>query len=69
MAKPRVKNTEMRNAIKDALHELLVTEPEFLRSILLEAIEDISLGQAIQEGRKSKTVARETVFKILEGKK
>lgn len=69
MAKPKSGNGDLKKAVKEAIQELLTEDREFLREILVEAAEDAALGQAILEGRKSKRVSRQTVLKILKGRK
>ena len=70
MAKTKADNGKFKQAVKAALHEVLTEDREFLREVLLEAIEDIALGELILEARKTdKFVPRSTVLKILKGKK
>jgi predicted HTH domain antitoxin len=69
MAKPKPNNDHLKKAVKEAIQELLIEDREFLREVLVEAAEDAALGQAIIEGRKSKRVSRQTVLKILKGRK
>jgi hypothetical protein len=37
---------------------------DVLRELLIEAIEDIGLVNAIKEGEKSKSISRDEVFKV-----
>jgi hypothetical protein len=70
MPKTKASNGKLKQAVKEALHAVLVEDPEFLRDVLLEAIEDIGLAEAILEARKTnKFVPRSTIMKILKGKK
>jgi hypothetical protein len=70
MAKLKPTNGKIKQAVRDALHEVLMEDRELLREILLEAIEDIALGELIMEARKTKKyVPRNTVMKILKGQK
>jgi hypothetical protein len=70
MARTKAGNGKLKQAVKEALHDVLVEDREFLRAVLLEAIEDIGLAEAILEARKTnKFVPRSTITKILRGKK
>jgi hypothetical protein len=66
MAKSKATNGKIKQAIKDVLREVLVEDKEFLREVLLEAIEDIALGELIREARKTDDlVPRSEIMKIL----
>lgn len=70
MPKVKTKNSQLKQAVKDALHEVFMEEREFLRDVLLEAIEDLALAELILEARKdTRKVPRSTVMKILKGEK
>jgi hypothetical protein len=70
MAKLKTSNGKIKQAVKKALREVFMEDREFLREVLLEAIEDIALGELIMEARKMKKyVPRSTVMKILKGQK
>jgi hypothetical protein len=56
---------DLKKRVKSALLEILDERPELLR----EALEDIGLGRAIQEGLKTPSVSREDVFSRLKGKR
>ena len=70
MSKLKTKNGQIKQAVKEALYEVFMEDREFVREVLLEAIEDMALAELILEARKDKkTVPRSTVMKILKGKK
>jgi hypothetical protein len=70
MAKLKTSNGKIKQAVKEVLREVFMEDREFLREVLLEAIEDIALGELIMEARKTKKyVPRSTVMKILKGQK
>lgn len=46
--------------------ESLEEKPGFMKKILREISEDIALGRAIEEGKKTPKISREEVFKTLE---
>ena len=56
----------LRELLKEALIELLQKQPEMLRDALTEAMEDIGLAQAIQEGRNTAVAGKDAVAKALE---
>jgi hypothetical protein len=47
--------------------EVIEENQELVSSILIDALEDIGLSRAIEEGEKSKTVSRDEIFKVLSG--
>ena len=57
--------------LKPLLEEILIKmireRREVLHEIFVEALEDIALGNAIQEGRQNHFVDEERIFAILEG--
>ncbi|MSU63719.1 MAG: hypothetical protein EXS31_15185 [Pedosphaera sp.] len=55
----------LKRQVKSALLEILSERPDLLR----EALEDIGLGRAIQEGLKSGTATRSEVFARLQRKR
>jgi len=71
MPKLRTKKSgQIKQAVKDALYEVFTEDREFLREVLLEAIEDLALAELILEARQNtKKVPRSTVMKILKGEK
>ena len=58
--------TQLKNALKLALIEVLEERPDLLRDVLAEAMEDVALVRAIQEGEASELVSRDEVFRALE---
>lgn len=57
----------IKTLFKEALVELIEENQELVSSILIDALEDIGLSRAIEEGEKSKTVSRDEIFKVLSG--
>jgi hypothetical protein len=53
--------------LKEALVELFEERQEFFAAIVVEAIEDIGLANAIREGRKNDFVNKEAIDAILAG--
>jgi DNA-binding phage protein len=55
----------LKEAMKAALVELLEERSDLVRDIVAEALEEVALVRAIQEGEDSDTVSREAVFRAL----
>ena len=61
--------TRLKNSVKEAIVELLHEEPALFQNMSVEALEDLALLRAMEEGRKTKLVPREKLSKLLKGKK
>ncbi len=59
--------TRIKTLFKEALVEVIEENQELVSSILIDALEDIGLSRAIEEGDKSQTVSRDEIFKVLSG--
>jgi hypothetical protein len=59
--------TQLKNALKLALVEMLEERSDLLRDVLAEVMEDVALVRAIQEGEASELVSRDEVFRALWG--
>ena len=59
---------KIKTLFKEALVEVIEENQELVSSILIDALEDIGLSRAIEEGEKSQTVSRDEIFKALSGK-
>ena len=59
-------NTEqLKTLLKVAIVEILEEQKEVFTDLIVEAMEDIALAQAIKEGESTEIVSREAIFKIL----
>jgi hypothetical protein len=58
---------KLKEILKSAFVEALEEQRELVRDIVEEALEDIALARAIEQGLGSKSVSRDEVFAILEG--
>ena len=58
--------TQPRAWFKSALIEVMEERGDLIRDAVEEALEDIALAHAIQEGENSETVSRDEVFKLFE---
>jgi hypothetical protein len=67
MATATFDEERLKELLKSALAEALKDNRELMRDIVEEAIEDIALARAIEQGLGSQSVPREDVFAILEG--
>ncbi len=59
--------TRIKTLFKEALVEVIEENQDKLSSILIDALEDIGLSRAIEEGEKSQTVSRDEIFEVLSG--
>lgn len=58
---------KLKELMKAAVIEVLEERRDFVRELLEEALEDIALARAIEEGEQSAAVSRDEVMEILEG--
>ena len=68
MAAPAISQAELKDALKVALIEVLEERSDLVREMLAELMEEVGLVRAIQEGEGSGPVARDEVFRALEGR-
>ena len=64
-----VNEAQLKELMKTAVVEVLEERREFVKEIVEEAMEDIGLARAIEEGMKTETVSRADVFANLESQK
>lgn len=59
------------DTLKPLLEEIFIKmireKRDVLYEIIVEALEDVALGSAIQEGRQNQLVSEERIFAMLEG--
>ena len=60
-----VSDSQLKEAIKSALPEVLAENPELLKGIVEDAIEEIGLAQAIREGLETPPVDEAEVLRVL----
>lgn len=68
MVAPSIDETQLKDALKLALIEVLEERSDLLRDVLAEVMEDVALVRAIQEGEASDPVSRDDVFRALEAR-
>jgi hypothetical protein len=69
MVAPSIGHDQLKDALKAALVEVLEERADLLRDVLAEALEDIALSRAIQEGDTGERVSRDEVFQALDALK
>ena len=57
--------TQIKELLKTAILELMQEQKEVFSEILVEALEDIGMENAIKEGENTEIVSREQIFRIL----
>jgi len=58
---------KLRGIVKAALVDAFKESRELMQDIVEEALEDIAVARAIEQGLETKTVSRKKVFPMLEG--
>ncbi len=58
-------NNPLKNLLKLAIYELIEENEGLVRRIFEEAIEDAIMVKAIKDGKRSRKVSRERIFKSL----
>ena len=57
---------DMKDLIKQALLEIIEERRDLIHDVLEEALEDIALARAIEEGKDSGEASRHEVFAVFE---
>jgi hypothetical protein len=63
-----INQDQLKDLIKVAVAEVLEERRDLLHQIVEEAIEDVALVRAIEEGESTELIERTEVFNLLEGK-
>jgi hypothetical protein len=66
MSSTSIDEAKLKEALKSAIEEILEERKDTVRDLFEEAIEDIALARAIDEGEQSAIVTRDEVLKTLE---
>jgi hypothetical protein len=64
-----IDEAKLKDMLKSAVAEVFEERRDFVKEIVEEAMEDIALMRAIDEGVRTETVPRSEVFGILETKR
>jgi len=68
MTTATVDEEKLKDLMKAALVEALKEQRDLVQDILEEALEDIALARAIDQGLRSEAASREDIFTILEAR-
>ena len=60
-----ISDEKLKGIIKEAIIEIIKEKRKVLYEIILEAIEEVGLANAIREGRKNKFVGEDRILKML----
>lgn len=66
MSSTLIDEAKLKEALKSAIVEVLEERRDLVREVLEEALEDIALARAIDEGEQSELVSRDEVLNALE---
>jgi hypothetical protein len=61
-----INQDELKDLIKAALIEVLEERQDLIHEAIAQALEDLALARAIEEGESSELIRREEVFDLLE---
>jgi hypothetical protein len=61
-----VNEEKMKELLKDVMIEMIREKRELFHEIIIDAIEEVGLANAIKEGRKDNFVSEKRIMKILE---
>ena len=62
-----ISDDRIKELFKSAIVEVLEERGDLLREALAEAIEEIAIVRAIEDGEGTETITRDEVFTLLEG--
>lgn len=65
MAQTSIEESRLKELLKAAIVEVLEERRELVLDVFEEALEDVALARAIEEGERSPLVSRDEVFKLL----
>ena len=58
--------SQLKDAVKAALVEVLEERADLFRDVLAEVVEDVAFARAIQEGEATGAASRDEVFRVLD---
>jgi hypothetical protein len=59
--------SRLKQILKEALIEAIEEKKDVFHELIVDAIEDIALVNAIRQGQNTETVSKQEIFDILEG--
>ncbi len=63
-----ISDAKTKELLTEIIVELIQTRQELFHEIILEALEEVALADAIIEGRKNDFVSEESIFALLDDK-
>jgi hypothetical protein len=60
-------DAKTKELIKEVILDLLKEKRDLFYELIMEALEEIALANAIKEGRQNEFVSEENIFALLEG--
>lgn len=66
MAELNLSEAQLKDLLKTAILEVFQERRDLFQELITEALEDIAMIKAIDEGKDSEPVSRDTIFSILE---
>jgi len=60
-----VDHDQLKEILKEALIEVLEERRDLIQGLVEEALEDVALARAIEQGEGTDTVSRDEVFKLM----
>ena len=67
MNETAIDESKMKALLKAAIIEVIDENQDFVRGVMEEALEDIAITRAIEEGEHTSSVSRKEVFEVLHG--
>ncbi len=67
MSEIAMDESKMKALLKAAIIEVIEENQDFVREVLQEALEDIAITRAIEEGEHTSNVSRKEIFEVLRG--
>lgn len=66
MAQTMLETAQLKSLLKEALIEVLEERGDLVRGLFEEALENVAMARAIEEGKATEIVDRREVFEIFE---
>jgi len=61
-----IDDVKLKQLLKEALAEAIEEKRNLFYDLIVDAVEDIAIVRAIQEGENTETVSKQEIFNILE---
>ena len=62
-----IDDSKLKQLLKEAFIEAIEEKRNIFHDLIVDAVEDIAIVRAIQEGENTETVSKKEVFNLLEG--